>query len=279
MRDERDAPIEEVIKDRKKYYFYSNLSYSFWNIHLNEEQLNLLAESVSLLKQIRGFSLADQIGEIVAMIESRLKHSTEGIRPLISFEDTPIAAGTEYLEDLYKMIQQKRVLHFTYRSYSSEKDQVLTIHPYFLKEYNNRWYLIGWIPQTKRIENRALDRISKLSVTGKAFREPVDFDPDSYFADIVGVTRYKNKPLEKVDLKVNYERAPYVLTKPMHQSQSIERQYKDGSIQFSIQVIINQELKNLILSFGDKIEVKAPLHLRIEIQKMFSDAAKIYEIV
>jgi len=57
----------------------------------------------------------------------------------------------------------------------------------------------------------------------------------------------------------------YLLTKPLHWSQRKVREESDGAVVFAYQLTWNTELENLLLSFGEWVEVLAPEDLRQQI--------------
>jgi len=274
---EYDAPIEVEKKGRTKYYYYANKNYSIWNLPLGEEDLKLLTGAVQLLKQLNGFEIADQIGGIVQMLEQRIQPVEKNNYACISFENPPPALGYEYLEDLYKAIVQKNVLLITYKSFVNKVSEVMHIHPYFLKEYNNRWYLFGWVKETKRLENRALDRMISIKVTAGKFVPNTFFDPLTYFDNCIGTTKHVGKAIETIELCISKTKSPYVLSKRLHQSQSLLYSYQDGSVLIALNILINPELKNLLLSFGKDVEVKKPEHLRKEMKELLQAAVESYK--
>jgi len=124
--------------------------------------------------------------------------------------------------------------------------------------------------------NLALDRIESINQTRKQYR-PTDIDWNDYFYDIIGVTRFQDKELETVVLEFEKQMAPYVETKPLHPSQKSE--WADDKLRVTIEVISNYELESLILSFGEKVSIKAPGHLAetiaARIEQIFQDFKKI----
>ena len=103
-----------------------------------------------------------------------------------------------------------------------------------------------------------------------------NFDPSTFFDDIVGVTKGINQHPEEVRFWVNPEHAPYVLTKPIHKSQHLIEQREDGSMVFQITVVINHELQREILGFGDGIRVLYPASLVRFMKSKFRSGSQLY---
>ena len=196
--------------------------------------------------------------------------------PVIAFENPPSALGTEFLVDLYNSIINKQFLKITYKHFYALNSYDILFSPYFLKEYNNRWFLFGWSDKNNRVENLALDRITDIRVTSGKFKENESFNSNTYFQNIIGVTHISNAKIEKIELLISKERAPYVSTKRIHESQKILKQYKNGKVLIELSLIINKELITQILSFGGDVEVKSPELLRIEIKLRLEEALNQY---
>ena len=108
------------------------------------------------------------------------------------------------------------------------------------------------------------------------FKRCVDFDPEHFFDDTVGVTRQIGDRPRRVVLKVDRDQAPYVETKPFHSSQKVEQRFRNGGIQISLRVVLNNELIRLILGFGGHVEVIAPPELRERVAESVRIAAARY---
>ena len=104
----------------------------------------------------------------------------------------------------------------------------------------------------------------------------MDFDPEHFFDDTIGVTKQISDKARRVVIKVDRQQAPYVESKPFHKSQKVEQRFRDGSIQLSLKVVINNELERLILGYGGHAEVIAPPEFRARIAESIRIAASKY---
>jgi len=182
------------------------------------------------------------------------------VSPIIGFDNNAYLEGVQHLGKLYQSILYQQVLCISYQSYKSNQAQKVILHPYYLKQYNNRWFLLGWNAELEKITNLALDRIKQMVEEAETYRENTT-DFEAYFDDIIGVTLTENAAVEKIILKFKATAAPYVLSKPLHHSQK-KISYIDGELVISIQVIPNYELESLILSFGERVEVLEPEYFK-----------------
>ena len=178
---------------------------------------------------------------------------------------------------MYQAIHKKRVIELLYQSFKARKPNTLLFHPYLLKEYRNRWFVLGRKSAKEPLMTLALDRIKEISLAAHIeYIENFEFDADKHFQHIIGVTVDKGKRPQKVHLKVDRKNAPYVITKPLHPSQQIIAKSKAG-IEITLDVQLNFELEREILGFGDSIEVISPPGLRNRILSKLKTAVDVYE--
>ncbi|MGC3978358.1 MAG: WYL domain-containing protein [Paludibacteraceae bacterium] len=173
--------------------------------------------------------------------------------------------------DIFNAIVNKQPLNIIYKKFEKESKQY-TFHPYFLKQYNNRWFLFGLcehLKEKKSVTNLALDRIEQITHANIQYIENNNIEFNEYFEDVIGVTVYE-KEVERIILEIDNILFPYVETKPLHGSQKIkERNQQTTTIELNL--IINYELENLLLGYIDKIRIVVPEHLR---EKMIARAKR-----
>lgn len=260
MRSEKlgyNAPI--VVYDNK-YYKYEDEDYSITNTPLSEQDLKTMSEAVEVLRQFKGFSYFSGMGDIVSRLEDHVTSAKQKTIPVIDFEKNESLKGLDYLDIIYHAIVNKQVLSMKYRSFKARSANTFMFHPYLLKEYRNRWFVFG--RRKGNLINLALDRIHHIEIAEKErFIENDLFDPQTFFDDLVGVTKNVGMKAETVRFSVNKENAPYVQTKPFHKSQQLIEAQEDGSMVFEIKVVINQELQREFFGYVDTIKILSPQSL------------------
>ncbi|MBS5797571.1 MAG: WYL domain-containing protein [Dysgonomonas mossii] len=260
MRSEKlgyNAPI--VVYDNK-YYKYDDEDYSITNTPLSEQDLKTMSEAVEVLRQFKGFSYFSGMGDIVSRLEDHVTSAKQKTIPVIDFEKNESLKGLDYLDIIYHAIVNKQVLSMKYRSFKARSANTFMFHPYLLKEYRNRWFVFG--RRKGNLINLALDRIHHIEIAEKErFIENDLFDPQTFFDDLVGVTKNVGMKAETVRFWVNKENAPYVQTKPFHKSQKVVEEHEDGSMVFEIKVVINQELQREFFGYVDTIKILSPQSL------------------
>ena len=266
-----NAPIEVY---EKKYYRYEDPDYSITDIPITENDMNVLSETVEMLKQFKDFSLFSELGGIIQRLEDKVYTEKTQQAPVIHLDKNEKLKGLEHLDILYQAILKKIVLKITYQSFKAREASEITFHPFILKEFNNRWFLVGKTSAKKPVLTFALDRIIAIDFDSSIPYLNENFNGDTYYKDVIGVT-VANTRAERIQFWVDKQNAPYVITKPFHPSQRVIKNTEDGVI-FNIFVQINFELERMILGFGNSIEVLKPKKLRDRMQQKLERAVARY---
>ena len=258
-----NAPI--IVVD-KKYYTYEDPHYSITNIPLTEQDLDKLNEAIAFMKQFQGFSHFRELDGMVQKLEDHIYSQKTHQQPVIDFEKNENLKGLAFLDRLYKAIIREETLYITYQSFRARKANRYSFHPYLLKEFRNRWFIIGRRNPGEAIMNLALDRIQQIEKCDMPYQKPFDFDPQSWFRDVIGVTVSPNMEAQEILLFFNHQHAPYILTKPLHHSQQLVKKDHYG-VTVSIRLQHNFELEKLILGFGEGVQVLRPEKLKRRIKE------------
>lgn len=215
---------------------------------------------MQILSRFKGMPQFEWVNELSPKLEQAflLEHDSDTI---ISFDNNQYLKGIEHLGTLFHDILYKRPLCIQYKSFKSDKAAENIIHPYYLKQYNNRWFLFGLHHDRQKITNLALDRIVEISKSEIPFIPNTVCDFNTYFEDIIGVTRHENVEVQKIVLAFDKQTAPYISSKPLHESQKTGSKCEE-ELRISIEVIPNYELESLVLSFGDRVKVWEPEDFR-----------------
>ncbi|MCF8219193.1 MAG: WYL domain-containing protein [Bacteroidales bacterium] len=267
------APIERLKEGRRTYYRYADMGFSINKQPLNQQEAEQLRETLMTLERFHGLPQFDWIAEIKTRLEQSFLMDRQ--EPIIGFWKNPYLTGREFIGELFDAINNRQVLKIVYRPFKASCKQEMIIHPLYLKEYNNRWFLLGWNEAEQNISNLALDRIQELKHYNSEYRANEQIDFNEYFEDVVGVTVPQDSPVQHIRLKVDAELWPYIKTKPLHGSQKTVKAEPDCCI-ISLDVIPNFELEALLLSFGDQLEVLEPNSFRNKIKERIQRAKQKY---
>lgn len=277
MRSEKLGYNAPIIVYDTKYYTYEDEDYSITNTPLSEQDLKVMSEAVEVLSQFKGFSYFTEMGEIVNRLEDHVTSAQTKTLPVIDFEKNDSLRGLNHLDTIYHSIVNKQALRMTYQSFKAREAATFVYYPYLLKEYKNRWFVFGLQQGQPMLKNLALDRIQGLEIAKDiSYKENKLFDPLTFFDDVVGVTKSINQQAERVTFLVTSEHAPYVKTKPIHNSQQLIETKSDGAMVFEINVIINQELQREFLGFADGIQILSPNSLVRFMKRKFAKAQNLY---
>ena len=272
-----EAPIE--VYDRR-YYRYSDPDFSITDTPLSESDLRQMSEAVGILKQLSGFAGFAGMEDIVGRLEDHLCAVRHERRPAICFDSNERLKGLQFITPLYDAIVARTPVIISYQPFKATSGRDTRFSPYILKEYNNRWFVFGRGEKDRMVTNLALDRIISVRTDPEGkFIDEGKFDPDAWFADIVGVTKGKGMPMKKecVRFWVAPYWVPYIETKPIHRSQFVVERNEDGSAVFQLDVIPNFELEKALLEYADGIRVISPAILREQVRKRLDNGARQYE--
>ncbi len=260
MRSEKLGYNAPIIVTDKKYYSYSDKNYSITNIPLTRSDLGTLNEVVEVLKQFKGFGYFQELTGMVSRLEDKVYKQQHRGRSYIHFEKNDLLKGLEFIDPVHKAILNRKVLEIRYQSFKARQPTQVVFHPYLLKEYRNRWFVLG--VNSKELQLiLALDRIIAVKeMEDEAYLKNTVMDIDTYFDDVIGVTKSPSMKPQLIVMKIDKANAPYIQTKPLHPSQKELKLEPDGLI-FSIEVIWNFELEREILGFGEQIKVLSPRKL------------------
>lgn len=178
-----NAPI--IVVD-KKFYSYEDADYSISNIPLTEQDLGVLQEVSHLLQQFKGFSHFSEVTEMVNKLEDKIYSEKYQLAPVIDFEKNELLTGMNWLDPLYKVIISQSTIQLRYKSFKARSANDIIFFPYLLKEFRNRWFVLGMPKKSKEIIVLALDRIQDLTLKPDIlFEQNKSFHASSYFQDII----------------------------------------------------------------------------------------------
>jgi len=263
------------LRDGKKvYYRYTDTSFSINNMPLNEIEINQLRSAVDILSQFKGMPQFGWINELVPKLKQGIALEYESTT-IMEFDSNEYLKGIEHLGVLYNAIFYKKALSVYYQPFENDEPFEIIIHPYFLKQYNNRWFLFGYNPENEKYDwNLAIDRIVSVQEKKGKYQKNNKINWLEYFEDIIGVTKPAEASLEKVVLHFYGKTGKYMESKPLHGSQK-SKWIDEQTIEVNLQLIVNYELERLILSYADTVKVIVPSSLSQLIRNRLKSALKI----
>ena len=263
-----EAPIKSIQDGKRKYLRYA-YDFSIMETPITEMEVEQLETLITSLSRLQGIPMYDWIEELLANL--RYRFGLRGIETnSIGFEQNRDMKGLRYLSAFINCIIKRQPITIDYHPFGKDMTQ-WTVHPYYLKQYNNRWFLLGYNSEFEDLSIIALDRVEGFELSNVTFKRNLDFDFDTYFKDIIGVSIEKGKEVKCVRLKFSKNRLPYVTSKPIHHSQRVENE-EEGIV--TLDVIPNKELISELMWFRDDVEVLSPDSVREEMKEKIT---KMYQ--
>ena len=263
-----EAPIERIREGKRVYFRYEESDFSILKKELKTSDKEILSEVLSLFTRLRNIQNFEWVENLKTKIQSVI--DIDFHQQVIDFQDNNYLVGIDYLNSLYHYINNKQTLAITYKPFT-EQSKKLFFSPYYLKQYNNRWFLIGYNHTMNRLETLALDRIEEIKTKNIQYKEN-EINFEEYFDDIIGVTNFVDRKVEEIMIELTDNIIPYIVTKPLHSSQRLK-----GNI-LKLNLKTNYELETLILSYAENMKVITPISLKNKIEERLQNAVKQYVI-
>lgn len=227
--------------------------------------------SMDMDKLLYFLGLAESSDVILSNIKDRQK-----LLKYLSISPNPHAKGVENIGILLQAVQQCTVININHLSYQTGEQTTYTVEPYLLKEFEGMWYLFAYCEDMGVFRTFGLDRIRQIQVTDKIFQRRKELERTAEKFDKVYGLVYEpdnnpNAPIEEVRLKASAFMLPYIQSLPIHSSQNI-----DGDT-ITLHLIINPELENRIMGYGEHIEVLSPPLLRKRIKERIKQSLSRYD--
>ncbi len=258
-------------------YCYTDPGYSISNIMLKEADIDAIEFAARILRQFRGFSIvgryAEAIDRILDVVDVRRLLSQEEFEEYVQFETPVYVEGSGFIEPVISAIKERQVLKIGHQPFTKAAPVTRIVHPYLLKEYRNRWYLVGLDDEIDQIRTFGLDRIKSLEMIAVPFRRSA-FSVKEYFRYTIGmIAPQKTPPVIKLEFKK--QQAQYLLTQPIHATQKVLRETRE-TIVFGFEVHPTYEFMAFILGYGKDVRILSPPALRIVIKTLIGEMSELY---
>lgn len=169
-------------------------------------------------------------------------------------------SGTENLHGLLHAINNTYQIKFIYQKFNREKPSLRMLEPYALKEFRNRWYVLGKDMNDNRVKAFGLDRLSSLDITQIRFNRPKDFDVKEFYRYCFGVISPDNQKPETVELSFKPFQGQYIKSLPLHHSQEIIKE-DENELRVKLKLYVTHDFYMELLSYGNTLKVIQPEHL------------------
>lgn len=254
------APIANKMINGKSCYQYKDCSFSIFKQEMSREERSLIREVLNTIGQFDGLDNFKWLENL------KIGLGLDDRKQIISFSNNPYLKNSNLLGTLFDQISNEVVIQLSYHTFSNKNTRFIDFHPYLLKQYNDRWFLLGAADDDGKILTFALDRIDKVEPLPERKYNPCPDDLADRFEDIVGVTYFADRPIEHILFWASDFAKDYVETKPLHGSQVLqkgdkEQQYRElypqleGGAFYTIDCIKNYELIRTLTTYGKDLIV------------------------
>lgn len=239
--------------------------------------LRIAFETLSKAGQIHNLAEAkDSFGKIHRAVRSWVDNTAPG-KP-IYFDPLPHYEGATHLAFFLKAIEESRRVEFDYQAFHAPHPKTVVFDPWFLRHYDRRWYVGGFShdPAEQFVRTFPLERIvGQPMEIGFCHDKPRDYDAESYWRYIYGITVPPNGFVETVDLEFNAIQGRYFTTTPFFEPYEVLEQTPDKVV-VRLRVIPNIDLLRKIASLGKEAKVLAPASLAKQMKQFFQEALACY---
>ena len=279
MREPPPRGFNAPIECKHGWFQYTEKGFSIFGPPIEEIDRKLVSRAITILEQMQYLPLVRELIAFLKDVAGTAEEEDAKPSKRLLFEQQWLASGLDKMDVIQKAVEQKKPLAIQYLPFYEDLPLSMELHPYLIKEYRNRWYVIGWEKTAGKIYHMALDRMVSAEIKPTHFITPPDhFNPATWFSDVIGVTIPEDTGIQKITFSVSPDSAPYIRTKPLHPSQQLEDKRPDGTMVFSLEVIPNFELEMVLLGYGENLEVLAPEWFREKIRERLENAVNSYQL-
>jgi predicted DNA-binding transcriptional regulator YafY len=260
-------------------YTYTEDNYSISNIPVSAEDLKGLEFAISILEQFKDIPAIKIFDDAIAKIAASVKQNVQNdaAQNQVFVLDRPnYFQGVEHMPLIVDAIKGRNEMILKYQAFGKE-ERKHKIHPYFIREYKGRLYLIAKaIHATKEAKTLtfSFDRMNDVIKMHETYAEE-SVSNKAYFDATIGIS-LTDKGAEKIELKFMPAQANYLKSQPLHHSQKI---LADDAKEFriSLDVVINYEFTEKVKGYGASVQVIKPASLATLIKDEAQQVLKLYK--
>ena len=244
-------PLVKKYDGHKAYYMYSDRNFSIMDLPMSQSEAEMLSDTIQMLSRFKGLPNQEWLNATLVQMKSTFNIG-QAKASYVSFSQNEDLKGLKYFTPLYEAIASQHVVSLEYHQFGRPSYNRI-IHPYQLRQYNNRWFLVGWEPAVAAkipLVVIPLDRIDDHRILDK-----------EHFVSYQGVSLKFKEPCQHIVFKAYHPTSSYIETKPIHHSQRVVERYEEYTI-FSLDLIPNYEFETIMMSYADNCEILEPQDLK-----------------
>lgn len=256
-----DAPIS--YNKTHKGYEYLDADFVLGGVSLNDSDVDTIKESIDLIRSIGGTRVGEKFSNAMEKILTTLLEEFPDGTKKHSFLQTmtpPKSRGFEYFDLFYNACTTETPISFVHYNYKKRSFSAITNHPFLIKEFENKWYIIGFSEQHKEVRTFGMDRVFEPIRLKKKFIKVQKAIIEQEANDYYGVFPIPNQKKQRIKIRLSDLATNYFEAYPIHESQKIQKE-PDGYSIVTFQLVPTIELTRLFLSHGHHIEILEPFWL------------------
>lgn len=186
-----------------------------------------------------------------------------------------LASGLYNIQAIIHAIKKKKIISFTYTKHWDKTSEKKIIEPYALKEFRNRWYLIGceFGKTDFKLKIFGLDRITNLEINAKSFAKK-KVSMNDLFKNSFGIISTENQLPENIILSFKSNQSKFVKSLPLHHSQEIIIDDND-ELRISLQLVPTYDFYQELLTHAERLTVISPPKVKNEYLRFLNKAIEL----
>ncbi|WP_179338941.1 helix-turn-helix transcriptional regulator [Winogradskyella ludwigii] len=256
----------------RDFSFLVKIGFKIYNDKTKGYKLDLddIEEFTLLTNLFKRIAFSNVLNKVISLDNKTHKY--------LALDDTSLVKNFQYFDIILKAIDKRKEISFQHTSFYHTEREISKSHmikPHLLKEYENRWYIVGETSAGFRVFG--LDRIENLKVlTNKSFKNKTKEASEKLYST-VGLNFSDYEP-RTIVLRFHNSQKPYLESLKLHHSQKEDLEnVLDGFYTINLFVSYNFELRQQILKYGSFVEVLQPKFVREEIKNEIHKAFKTYQ--
>ena len=254
-----EAPIQYDLFRRG--YAYTDPDYCISEISLSPDDVGAIKEAIELIRNIGGSRASEKFSNAMEKILSTVLEefpTGENEKTILQTMTPPKSRGFEYFDLFYNACREKIPVSFVHYNYKKREFKANIIHPVLIKEFDNKWYLIGYSERHSEVRTFGFDRIYDPICLRKKFISIDKVKLVSEYKDCYGVLAIPEQKKQMIKIHVSNLGTNYFEAYPIHESQKIKKD-PDGFSVISFDIIPTIELTRLFLSHGRHVKIIEPI--------------------
>lgn len=240
-----------------KGYYYTNADFKIGNLDLSASDISSIRESLTLVQNIAAGRIDEKFShamhKVLATVAEAFDQPEQNAARYLQTMSPPPSKGFAHFELFARACREQIPVSFVHYGYKKRKFKAVLLHPFLIKEFDNKWYLFGYSEKHEAVRLFGFDRIFSPHLLDRPF---ATFDQQQTF-DILehayGVFPVPSQAKQRITLTLSSLITHYFEAYPIHFSQQLKKKPNGGAL-LTLELVPTIELARLILWHGRHIE-------------------------